>query len=91
VDDAAITAKVKAKFLKDSTVSGLKIDVDTRSGVIYLTGDNMNSQGAIDQAMKLTKVTDGVNRVVSKLAVVTSRARNNDRTAPAFSRRMSSC
>lgn len=69
MDDAAITAKVKSSLLADTTVSGLKIDVDTRSGVVYLTGDNMESQSAIDQAMKLAMATDGVTRVVSKLAV----------------------
>jgi hyperosmotically inducible protein len=68
-DDASITAKVKSKLLADTMVSGLKIDVDTRSGVVYLTGDNMKSQAAIDQAMKLAKSTDGVTKVVSKLAV----------------------
>ncbi len=68
-DDATITAKVNSKLLADTMVSGLKIDVDTRSGVVYLTGDNMNSQAAIDQAMKLAKDTDGVKNVVSKMAV----------------------
>ncbi len=47
-EDASITAKVKAKLLADSTVGGLKIDVDTRSGVVYLTSENMNSQAEID-------------------------------------------
>lgn len=68
-DDAMITAEVKTRLLADPTVSGLKIDVDTISGVVYLTGDNMNSQAAIDQAVKLARETDGVAKVVSKLAV----------------------
>lgn len=68
-DDAAITAKVKTKLLADTAVSGLKIDVDTLSGVVYLTGDNMNTQAAIDRAMELAKETDGVKKVVSKLAI----------------------
>jgi len=67
--DASITASVKSKLLADSTMTGLKIDVDTRSGVVYLTGDNMKSQSAIDQAMKLAEGTDGVTRVVSRLAI----------------------
>lgn len=69
VDDAGITGAVKAKLLADTMVSGLKIDVDTREGVVYLTGDNMNSQAAIDQAVKLAKQTSGVKTVESKLAV----------------------
>lgn len=69
VDDASITAKVKTKLLADSTVGGLKIDVDTRSGVVYLTGGNMKSQAEIDQAVQLAKDTAGVRNVVSKLSV----------------------
>jgi hypothetical protein len=69
VDDAGITGAVKAKLLADTLVSGLKIDVDTRAGVVYLTGDNMKSQAAIDQAVKLAKETSGVKAVESKLAV----------------------
>lgn len=69
MDDAAITAAVKSKLLADTTVGGLKIDVDTRNGVVYLTGDHMNSQAEIDQAIKLAKETSGVKSVESKLVV----------------------
>jgi hyperosmotically inducible periplasmic protein len=69
IDDAAITAAVKAKLLADTTVGGLKIDVDTRNGVVYLTGDHMKSQAEIDQAIKLAKETSGVKSVENKLVV----------------------
>jgi hyperosmotically inducible protein len=69
MDDAAITAAVKAKLLADPTVGGLKIDVDTRNGVVYLTSEHMKSQGEIDQAMKLAKETSGVKDVQSKLTM----------------------
>jgi hyperosmotically inducible protein len=69
MDDAAITAAVKAKLLADPKVGGLKIDVDTRNGVVYLTGDHMKSQAEIDQAMKLAKETSGVKSVENKLVV----------------------
>ena len=68
-DDAAITAKVKSKLLADTTVGGLKIDADTRSGVVYLTSEHMNSQSEIDTAIKLAKDTSGVKDVVSKLTL----------------------
>ncbi len=67
VDDAAITAKVKAKLLADSVVGGLKIDVDTKQGVVTLTSNSMKSQSEIDQAIRLTKQVDGVRDVVSNL------------------------
>ena len=69
LDDAGITAAVKAKLLADTLVGGLKIDVDTREGVVYLTGDNMKSQAEIDQAMKLARETSGVKSVDNKLVV----------------------
>lgn len=69
MDDAAITTAVKAKLLADATVGGLKIDVDTRNGVVYLTGDNMNSQAEIDAAIRLARETSGVKSVENKLVV----------------------
>jgi hyperosmotically inducible periplasmic protein len=69
MDDAAITAAVKAKLLADPTVGGLKIDVDTREGIVYLTGDHMKSQNEIDTAVRLAKETSGVKSVENKLVV----------------------
>jgi hyperosmotically inducible periplasmic protein len=67
VGDAAITAKVKATLLADSVVGGLKIDVDTKEGVVTLTSNSMKSQSEIDQAIRLTKQVDGVRDVVANL------------------------
>ena len=38
VDDAAITAAVKAKFLEDKSVSGMSISVETLNGTVQLSG-----------------------------------------------------
>ena len=38
IDDAMITAKVKSSLLADTSTQGLKIDVDTRAGVVQLKG-----------------------------------------------------
>lgn len=69
MDDAGITVAVKAKLLADPVVGGLKIDVDTRNGVVWLTGDNMNSQAEIDKAVMVTKTVDGVKNVENKMVV----------------------
>ena len=66
--DAAITAAVKSKFLADSSVSGLKIDVDTSDGVVTLTG-NVASRAEADRAVMLARQTDGVSRVTNNLHV----------------------
>jgi hyperosmotically inducible protein len=66
--DAAITTAVKSKLLADPAVGGLKIDVDTRGGVVTLTG-TVATRAEADQALKVARGTDGVDRVIDKLAV----------------------
>ena len=68
VGDAAITSAVKAKFLADSSVSGLKIDVDTANGVVTLTG-NVKSKAEADRAVMMARNTEGVTSVVNNLRV----------------------
>ncbi len=66
--DAGITAKVKTKFLGDTGVSGLRIDVDTKDGVVTLTG-TVPTAAEKRRAMELAKATDGVKSVVDRLKV----------------------
>lgn len=68
VTDAAITSAVKAKFLADDSVKGLKIDVDTRDGAVTLNG-TVSSRAEADRAMMLARNTEGVTRVVDNLKV----------------------
>jgi hyperosmotically inducible periplasmic protein len=60
--DSAVTTSVKTKLLADPSVRGLKIDVDTRDGVVTLTGQ-VATQAEKDQALKLARETDGVKSV----------------------------
>lgn len=62
IDDTAITAKVKAKFLTDRRLSGSNISVETDNGVVKLTGKALNSK-AKDAAGKLASNVDGVKSV----------------------------
>ena len=66
--DAAITSAVKTKFLADTQVGGLKIDVDTKGGVVTLTG-TVKSAAEKAEAIRLAKTTKGVKSVVDKLTV----------------------
>ena len=68
VSDAAVTSAVKAKFLADGTVRGLRIDVDTRAGVVVLNG-TVSSRAEADRAVFLARETDGVDHVVNNLTV----------------------
>jgi len=71
IDDATITMKVKSRLLDDPSVKGLKIDVDTRDGVVYLTG-SVRSESEKDKAIELAKNTEGVRDVQANLTIKTS-------------------
>ena len=66
--DAAITSKVKSKLIADPEVKGVDIDVDTRNGVVTLTGA-ATSRALAAEAVKLARHTDGVKSVVDKIKV----------------------
>jgi hyperosmotically inducible periplasmic protein len=66
--DAAITSAVKTKFLADTTVPGMKIDVDTKDGIVTLTG-TVKTAAEKAEALRLAKTTKGVKSVVDKLVV----------------------
>lgn len=68
IDDATITADVKARLLEDPQVKGLSIDVDTRDGVVYLTG-KVASSTERDRAVSLARDTKHVKEVQSNLVV----------------------
>jgi osmotically-inducible protein OsmY len=68
VTAAADTTAVKSEFLADTTVKGMKIDVDTSNGVVTLNG-TASSRAEADRAIMLARNTDGVKRVVDNLRV----------------------
>ena len=68
LDDAGITARVKAKLLADPEVGGMYIDVDTLDGKVTLNG-KVKSQDERAEAEKLARHTDGVKQVVNLIEV----------------------
>lgn len=68
VDDAIITAKIKAKLIEDPLTKARKIDVDTVNGVVTLTG-LVESEKEIERAIEIAKSVSGVKRVVNNLRV----------------------
>jgi osmotically-inducible protein OsmY len=71
VTDAEITSAVKTKLLADKTVGGLKIDVDTKDGVVTLTGPVHNGTERAE-ALKVARNTKGVKSVKNKLVLETA-------------------
>jgi hyperosmotically inducible periplasmic protein len=66
--DGAITTAVKTKFLADPSISGLKIDVDTKGNVVTLTGI-VPTEAEKTRALETARKTDGVKSVVDNLKV----------------------
>jgi len=67
--DAGITTAIKTKMLADTTVSGLKIDVDTTNAVVTLKGD-VSSAAEKRRAIELARETNGVKSVKDQLKIV---------------------
>ena len=68
VDDANLTAKVKSQLLWNSNTSGLAIDVDTRNGVVSLSG-NVASEAEANLAEQIARNTRDVVNVENNLEV----------------------
>ena len=66
--DAAITASIKADYLKDPDLSVFKIDVDTKDGVVTLNGVT-DTAAARGRAEKLAQANKGVREVRNHLTV----------------------
>lgn len=66
--NAALTSLVKTKFLADTTISGLRIDVDSKNGVVTLTG-TVPSAAEKNRALKVARETEGVKSVVDRLKI----------------------
>ena len=67
-DSASITAAVNAGLIKDTELSAIKIDVDTKDGVVTLSGEAPN-QAAKDRAGDIAKAVQGVSSVSNNLTV----------------------
>lgn len=66
--DAAITTKIKGKYVADSVVSVFNISVRTWEGTVTLTG-TVGSYIARDQAEAIAKETRGVKAVNNQIVV----------------------
>ena len=66
--DSGVTTKVKAKFAQDDLVKAHDINVTTRDGIVTLSGE-VDTMEARQQALRLTRETEGVANVVDELRV----------------------
>jgi len=66
VEDGALTTKIKAKMALDDSVKALSLDVDTRQGVVTVSGI-VRSEAERQRALALARETEGVTQVVDRL------------------------
>ncbi len=66
VDDATITTKVKAEFVRDSAVDATNIKVETYKGTVQLSGF-AKSQAEINKAVQIARNVTGVQSVKNDL------------------------
>ena len=68
MDDVAITASISAELAKDADLSAIKINVDTKNGVVTLNGPAPTA-AAKEKATTLAKAVKGVTSVNNMLVV----------------------
>ena len=77
IDDAALTGKVKAALLTDSTAKGTQIDVESKDGIVQLNGFVDSTENKV-AAGRVATTVEGVKGVDNNLDV-----RTTDRSASA--------
>lgn len=68
VDDTVITSGVKSALIADDLVKSLDLQVETRKGVVQISGF-VDSQAQIDQALALTRAVAGVTDVENGISL----------------------
>lgn len=68
VDDAVITAKVKAAIFSEPTLKVAEINVETFKGVVQLSGF-VSSRAIANRAVAVTRAVPGVNSVKNDMLI----------------------
>lgn len=72
VDDATITAKIKAEFVRDDTVKVLQVNVETFKGTVQLSGF-VDTEAQKNRAAEIARLITGVVSVKNSITVKTAR------------------
>jgi hyperosmotically inducible periplasmic protein len=68
VGDAAITGKVKAAMIAEPGLKSMQIDVDTKNGIVTLTG-TVDTALDKERALQLAQTVNGVVSVVDRMSL----------------------
>lgn len=66
-DDAVVTTKVRAALMAEPALKSIEIHVDTKDGVVTLTGTS-DSSASRDKAVVIARNVTGVKDVVDQMA-----------------------
>ena len=77
ITDSWITMKVHSQFVPEAALEDSDIDVDTRAGVVTLTGTVASAAGK-SRAVAIAKATDGVKSVSDRLRIAPEDADDDD-------------
>jgi len=68
LDDTVITTRVKSALLADQDIKGFDIKVETRKGMVLLSGF-VDNQIQIDRVMSVTRIVEGVRDVENRMTL----------------------
>jgi len=73
IDDTVVTAKVKSALFADPDIKGIDLKVETRKGVVQLSGF-VDNQAQVDRAIAATSGVQGVRSVENGIALKEGKA-----------------
>jgi osmotically-inducible protein OsmY len=68
IDDAAITAKVKAAIFREPDLKSTQVNVETKEGIVQLSGF-VNSDQSSKRAAEVARTVEGVKDVRNNIIV----------------------
>lgn len=77
IDDSVVTTRVKSALLADHDIKSFDIKVETRKGVVQLSGF-VDTQDRIDKAMALVRGVEGVKGVENGMTLKDGKATMGD-------------
>jgi hyperosmotically inducible protein len=73
IDDTVVTTKVKSALLADPTIKSFDLKVETRKGIVQLSGF-VDNQAQVDGAIAVTRAVEGVSSVENMLSLKDGKA-----------------
>lgn len=73
IDDSVVTARVKSALLSDHDAKSFEIKVETRKGIVQLSGF-VETQARIDNAIALARKVEGVSGVENAMSLKDGKA-----------------